>query len=145
METDKYPTRFKPGQVANPKGRPVSARQRIAEKLVADIADKWETHGRPFWSTWPPMSRLSSHRSLTFCCRKTSSPGDLTPAEWASLRRVIDLIGRYAAAGAEPEPIFEQIERALQLAYEPRAIPPCPVPLPATETASASNAKNRTI
>jgi hypothetical protein len=73
------------------------------------------------------------------------SPGDLTPAEWASLRRVIDLIGRYAAAGAEPEPIFEQIERALQLAYEPRAIPPCPVPLPATETASASNAKNRTI
>jgi hypothetical protein len=45
METDKYPTRFKPGQVANPKGRPVSSRQRISEKLLADLADKWETHG----------------------------------------------------------------------------------------------------
>jgi hypothetical protein len=29
----------------NPAGRPLAARQRISEKLLADLADVWEAHG----------------------------------------------------------------------------------------------------
>jgi hypothetical protein len=39
------PHRWKPGQTGNPKGRPTGARQRIAEKLLSDIAEVWQACG----------------------------------------------------------------------------------------------------
>jgi len=36
---------WKPGQSGNPKGRPIGARQKISEQLLADLATVWETHG----------------------------------------------------------------------------------------------------
>ena len=33
------------GQNRNPAGRPVGARQRISEQLLADLASVWEEHG----------------------------------------------------------------------------------------------------
>jgi len=41
------------------------------------------------------------------------SPGNLSPAEWAILRRVIDLI-QANAKGAELGPVLETIENALR-------------------------------
>jgi hypothetical protein len=38
--------RWLPGKSGNPAGRPQGARQRIAERLIADIADVWERHGQ---------------------------------------------------------------------------------------------------
>ena len=38
-------TAWKPGQSGNPAGRPIGARAKITEKLLADLADVWEEHG----------------------------------------------------------------------------------------------------
>ena len=38
-------TAWKPGQSGNPAGRPIGARQKISEKLLADLAVVWETEG----------------------------------------------------------------------------------------------------
>lgn len=149
METDKYPTRFKPGQVANPKGRPVSARQRISEKLLADLASVWETHGEGVLrhlATEDPAKLAQIAYGLLprdiFIKTEQAPPGDLTPDEWRALRRVVDLAIRYESAGADPETIFETVERALVAQYERVAIPPCPIPAPIqAETASSNDAK----
>ena len=37
---------WKPGQSGNPKGRPISARHKITEALLADIAEVWAAHGK---------------------------------------------------------------------------------------------------
>jgi hypothetical protein len=37
--------RWLPGKSANPAGRGMTNRQRISEKLLADLAKVWETHG----------------------------------------------------------------------------------------------------
>ena len=37
--------RWPKGQSGNPAGRPVGARQRISEQLLADLASVWEEHG----------------------------------------------------------------------------------------------------
>jgi hypothetical protein len=37
--------RWLPGQSANPAGRGMTNRQRISERLLADLADVWERHG----------------------------------------------------------------------------------------------------
>jgi hypothetical protein len=39
-------TAWKLGQSGNPAGRPIGARQKIAERLLADLADVWEPHGK---------------------------------------------------------------------------------------------------
>ena len=44
-------------------------------------------------------------------------PGNLEPNEWATLRRVLDIIQAYAPAGAEPAAVFETIETALRAEY----------------------------
>jgi hypothetical protein len=55
----------------NPQGRPLGARQKIAEKLIADIADVWAACGKEI------LMRLASEeparRSLTAWYRKISS------------------------------------------------------------------------
>jgi hypothetical protein len=37
---------WKRGESGNPLGRPQSARNRIAERLLGDIADVWQEHGK---------------------------------------------------------------------------------------------------
>jgi hypothetical protein len=41
-----YDVAYEPGQSGNPAGRPIGARQRISEKLLADLAVVWEEHGQ---------------------------------------------------------------------------------------------------
>ena len=38
-------TAWKPGESGNPAGRPIGARQKISEKLLADLAEVWEANG----------------------------------------------------------------------------------------------------
>jgi hypothetical protein len=46
-----------------------------------------------------------------------SAPGNLKPDEWATLRRVLDIIQACAPEGAEPAQVFETIETALRAEY----------------------------
>jgi hypothetical protein len=125
------------GVSGNAAGRPAGSRQRIAEKLVADIADIWETHGeavlRHLATNEPAKFATIAYGLLprdVFIKTEQAPPGDLTPDEWRALRRVVDLAIKYESAGADPETIFETVERALVAQYERAAIPPCPIPAP---------------
>jgi hypothetical protein len=46
-----------------------------------------------------------------------STPGNLEPEAWATLRRVLDIIQASAPEGAEPAAVFETIETALRAEY----------------------------
>jgi hypothetical protein len=45
------------------------------------------------------------------------TPGNLEPDEWATLRRVLDIIQATTPDGAEPAKVFETIETALRAEY----------------------------
>ena len=46
-----------------------------------------------------------------------STPGNLEPEAWATLRRVLDIIQACALEGAEPAQVFETSETALPVEY----------------------------
>jgi Family of unknown function (DUF5681) len=115
---------WKPGQSGNPKGRPVGSRQKIAEQLLTAFAavldedpvvalrELKQNDPAKFWtiaSGLLPKETLLSVQQVV--------PGGLEPAQWAQLRRVLDLIERYAPA-TEPEEVFATVEAALIRAYE---------------------------
>ena len=117
-------TAWKPGQSGNPAGRPIGARQRISEKLLADLAVVWEVHGKAVLEelvTTDP-GKLATiaygllHRDV-FVTVQQQTPGGLEPEAWATLRRVLDIIQAGVPSGAEPSKVFETIENALRVEY----------------------------
>jgi hypothetical protein len=38
-------TQFKPGQIADPRGRPKGSRHRLSEKFLADLVEHWDENG----------------------------------------------------------------------------------------------------
>ena len=113
-------TAWKPGQSGNPAGRPIGARQKISEKLLADLAVVWETEGesvlRRLAIEDPGKLAQIAYGLLprdVFISVEQRTPGNLDPDEWAILRRVIDLI-KQNANGAELGPVLETIENALR-------------------------------
>ena len=116
--------RWKPGKSGNPAGRPLGARQRISEKLLADLATVWEAHGESVLTrlaiTDPGKLATIAYGLLprdVFINVQQSVPGNLEPEAWATLRRVLDIIQACAPAGAEPAAVFETIETALRAEY----------------------------
>jgi hypothetical protein len=99
--------------------RPVSSRQKISEKLLADLAVVWEEHGagvQRLAVTDPGKLAQIAYGLLprdVFISVEQRTPGNLDPDEWAILRRVIDLI-QANAKGAELGPVLETIENALR-------------------------------
>ena len=119
---------WKPGQSGNPAGRPLGARARISEKLLADLATVWETHGQAVLEslvTEDPGKLAQIAYGLlprdVFISVEQRTPGNLDPDEWAILRRVIDLI-KQNAKGAELGPVLETIETALLRADQAKLI-----------------------
>lgn len=113
-------TAWKPGQSGNPNGRPIGARARISEKLLADLAGVWEEHGASVLQrlavTEPAKLAQIAYGLLprdVFISVEQRTPGNLDPDEWTILRRVIDLI-QANANGAELGPVLETIENALR-------------------------------
>ena len=112
--------RWPKGQSGNPAGRPVGARPRISEQLLAEIASVWEEHGvsvlQRLAITDPGKLAQIAYGLLprdVFISVEQRTPGNLDPDEWAILRRVIDLI-QVNAKGAELGPVLETIENALR-------------------------------
>jgi hypothetical protein len=113
-------TAWKPGQSGNPAGRPIGARAKISEKLLADLATVWEAHGQAVLESLvtddPGKLAQIAYGLLprdVFISVEQRTPGNLDPAEWEILRRVIDLI-QENASGADLGPVLETIENALR-------------------------------
>lgn len=116
--------RWPKGQSGNPAGRPVGARQRISEQLLADLASVWETHGESVLTrlavSEPGKLAQIAYGLLprdVFISVEQRTPGNLQPDEWATLRRVLDVIAASVPAGAEPGAVFATIEDALRAEY----------------------------
>ena len=102
-------------------GRPTSSRQKISEKLLADLAVVWEEHGKTV------LERLAKDdpaklatiaygllpRDVFVRVEDQRTPGNLEPEAWAALRRVLDII-QAANIEGDPQAIFERIESALR-------------------------------
>ena len=94
--------------------------QKISEKLLQDLAVVWEEHGAGVLQrlavTDPGKLAQIAYGLLprdVFISVEQRVPGNLDPDEWATLRRVIDLI-QVNAPGAERGPVLETIENALR-------------------------------
>ena len=116
--------RWLKGTTGNANGRPLAARQRISEKLLADLATVWEAHGESVLSRLaieePGKLAQIAYGLLprdVFISVEQRAPGNLEPGEWATLRRVLDIIAACAPEGAEPAQVFETIESALRAEY----------------------------
>ncbi len=126
MEPEKkIPVRWSKGQSGNPAGRPQSSRQRIAERLIADITDKWETHGSAV------LEHLACNEPAKFAqiayglvpkdvflSVAQQPPGNLSPESWQALTGVLDAI-QAAKVGADVEPaaIFQFLEHCLRAEF----------------------------
>jgi len=111
---------WKPGESGNPAGRPIGARQKISEALLADLHVVWEEHGvsvlQRLAVTDPGKLAQIAYGLLprdVFISVEQRTPGNLDPDEWAILRRVIDLI-KQNANGSELGLVLETIENALR-------------------------------
>jgi hypothetical protein len=116
--------RWQKGQSGNPAGRAIGARQKISEKLLADLASVWETHGESVLErlalTDPGKLATIAYGLLPrdlFISVQQQAPGGLDAESWATLRRVLDIIQASAPEAAEPSHVFETIETALRAEY----------------------------
>jgi hypothetical protein len=132
---------WKPGVSGNPKGRGLTNRQKIAEKLISDIADKWETHGAAVLehlATNEPAKFAAIAFGLVpkdvFLSVAQQAPGNLSPEEWGHVRGVLNAIESARLGDVPAAEIFGYLENALRefpkpallIEHEPIGIPPPP-------------------
>jgi hypothetical protein len=100
----------------NPKGRPLGARQRIAEKLIADIAEVWQECGpavlRRLAAEEPAKLAQLAYGLVpkdVFLSVAQTAPGGLDPADWATLQELLRVIEQAKLGDVAPSEIFEGI------------------------------------
>jgi hypothetical protein len=113
--------RWLKGQSANPTGRPMSSRQRISERLLADLAGVWEEHGASVLQrlavTEPARLAQIAYgllpRDVFLHVQQTEAPH---ANELARLRDILDVIGQVCPDG-DPQEILDGIEQDLRARY----------------------------
>jgi Family of unknown function (DUF5681) len=115
---------WKPGVSGNPAGRPIGSRNKLSESVIQDIAVDWAIGGPETIARVRMTDPATYFRVVASILPKDvlvnvqqSTPGNLEPESWATLRRVLDIIQVCAPAGAEPAAVFETIENALRMEY----------------------------
>lgn len=136
------PGRWTPGQSGNPNGRPLASRQKISERLLADLAEVWEEHGKVVLTKLavsdPGKLATIAYGLLprdVFVQVQTSGPGNIDANAWGKMRKVLDLIERVCPADTDPAAVFEEIEHALRSAFAKERWRPYRKPLPKCEVA----------
>jgi hypothetical protein len=103
--------RWLKGTTGNAAGRGMTNRQRISERLLADLATVWETHGETVLARLavdePGKLATIAYGLLprdVFISVAPSTPGNLAPEEWAVMVDLVRLIRASAPAGADAMP-----------------------------------------
>lgn len=103
--------RWQKGQSGNPAGRTIGSRQKISERLLMDLAEVWETHGKTVLTRLAiddPGKLASIAYGLlprdVFISVETKTPGNLAPDEWGVLVDLVKLIKASAPDGAKALP-----------------------------------------
>jgi hypothetical protein len=108
-------------------GRPRGARTRLSDKLLNELAEKFEQHGAAAMDVVAkrmPEKFLALAfgilpRDVLIEVVEQRRPGGLDAAEWELMLRVLDLIKANvpAEANATPSAVFGVIEEALRARY----------------------------
>jgi hypothetical protein len=108
-------------------GRPRGARTRLSDKLLNELAEKFEQHGAAAMDVVAkrmPEKFLALAfgilpRDVLIEVVEQRRPGGLDAAEWELMLRVLDLIKANvpADANASPSEVFGVIEEALRARY----------------------------
>jgi hypothetical protein len=121
ISTRGNPNMRKGAPSVNPKGRGLTNRQKIAENLIADLADVWEAHGRGVLeklATDDPGKFATIAFGLlprdVFVQVAQAAPAGLTPDEFAQLRGVLDAIESAKLGDVAPGEILAGIENYLR-------------------------------
>jgi hypothetical protein len=118
-------TRFQAGNQHG--GRTKGARARLSDKfftaLSADFDERAEVVIAAVRENDPStylniVARLMPKELEARLQIEQRLPGNLDAESYGTLRRVVELIERYAPAGAEPGEVFETVEAALIRAFE---------------------------
>src|ERR1700733_10058857 len=114
-------TRFGAGNSGRPKG----SRNKLGSQFVENLQADFEDHGAGViqrvrledpTAYFQTIARLLP-KELAIAVEQRL-PGNLDAGSYATLRRVVELIEHYAPA-ADPQSVFETLERALVAHYEP--------------------------
>jgi hypothetical protein len=112
---------WKPGQSGNPAGRPVSSRQKISERLLSDLAEVWEAHGKRVLESLAisdpgKLAQIAYGllpKDVFVRVEDQRTPGGLDPDAYATLRRLLDLIESCNVDG-DPQAVFAALEEDLR-------------------------------
>ena len=111
--------RWAKGTSGNPSGRPVGARQKISEALLADLAEVWEKHGQMVLERLA-ISEPGKLAQIAYgllprdiFLHVQQGPQNVNADEWALLRGVLDAIEASGVVGS-PEEILKGIEQDLR-------------------------------
>ncbi|HLG85130.1 MAG TPA: hypothetical protein VKY22_29380 [Bradyrhizobium sp.] len=115
---------WKAGVSGNPAGRPMASRQRLGEKIIANIAALWESEGEAV------LRRLIAEDPATFAKLafqilpkdvlvnvQQSTPGGLEPEQWARLREILAMVERIAPPGTSPDAALMALENGLRAEF----------------------------
>ena len=118
--------RWQKGSSGNPAGRPLSARQKISERLLGDLQEVWEQHGK---SVLLKLAKKDPGRLAQiaygllprdiFLTVEHKPPGNMTAEDWQITRDMVELIKASMPEGATkiPAEIRDAIEHALRSSH----------------------------
>jgi hypothetical protein len=106
------------GQSGNPAGRPIGARQKISEKLLADLATTWEKHGANVLErlavTEPAKLATIAYGLLPrdVFVQVQAQPSAIDPEQWTLLAGIARTMKEIA-----PDASLEDVEAALRASF----------------------------
>jgi hypothetical protein len=107
-----------------PIGRPRGSRNVLSKAIIADFSEAWERDGAAclrIMAKEEPAKLVQIAAAIlpkdVLVSVEQVTPGNLDPADWQLMLRVLDLIKQCAPADAGPGEVFGVIEQALRAHY----------------------------